>query len=105
MKNFTDKIKCKNCKSEFYKEITSKDIYLDNDKNHYIDCYYCNSIISLSKKIYKIKLNCENNFQKIKAISKYYAIMKFINDEEKKFSSSFNDNTITAFKNSIIIEE
>jgi len=104
MKNFTDKLKCKNCKSEFYKEITDKDIYINNDKKSYIECPYCNSIIYLYKKIYKIRLPCERFFNKIEAISEYYAVMKFIKKEEKQFSSSFNENTIIAFKNSIIIE-
>lgn len=104
MKNFTDKLKCKNCNSEFYKEITSSDICVDNNGDHYIDCGYCDSVIYLHKKIYKIKLSCEEVFSKIEAISKYYAMIKFIKKEENKLSSSFNETAITALKNSIIIE-
>lgn len=105
MKNFTDKIRCKNCNSEFYKEITNRDDCMDNSKNHYINCDYCNEKIYLHKKIYKIKLTCEEVFSKIEAISKHYAIMKFIKKEEKKLSSFFNETTIIALKNSIIIKE
>ena len=105
MKNFTDKLKCKNCGSKFYKEITNSDVFIDNDENPYINCYYCGNIILLHKKIYKIRLTCENVFIKIEAISKYYAVMKFFKREERKFTSSFNENTIIAMKNSIIIED
>jgi len=105
MKNFTDKLKCKNCNSEFYKEITNNNICVDNNGDLYINCDYCGLIIYLHKKIYKIRLSCEEVFSKIEAISKYYAMIKFIKKEENKLSSSFNETAITALKNSFIIEE
>lgn len=105
MKDFTDKLKCKYCDSEFYKEITGNNVCINNNGYHYINCDYCDSVIYLHKKIYKIKLSCEEVFSKIEAISKYYAMIKFIKKEENKLSSSFNETAIIALKNSMIMEE
>lgn len=80
MEKFIDKIKCRHCNSEYYKEIRSEDIETNNQNEYYISCDYCRQKIILKSRMYKVKFYYQNFYESIGEISLYEAVKHFIED-------------------------